>query len=126
MENQLGSFVSSFSTLSNLSKLEFGILPAWTAPFHFLSTSSIAPIFFSSLASLPRLRSVSLDFDLSSHELAIVDFLKNKWEEGVFERFEWNSWMSVSRYSVPISYERREEGGWRREEQGHSLEVVGE
>ncbi|GAA5977716.1 hypothetical protein JCM5350_002328 [Sporobolomyces pararoseus] len=126
MENQLPSFVSSFSTLSYLSKLEFGILPAWTAPFHFPSTSPLTSLFFSSLSSLPRLRTVSLDFDLTSHEVAILDFLKSKWSGGVFERFEWNAWMAVSRYNVPISYKRREEGGWRREEQGNSIEIVGE
>ncbi|GAA5956605.1 hypothetical protein JCM3765_003498 [Sporobolomyces pararoseus] len=126
MENQLPSFVSSFSSLSHLSKLDFGILPAWTAPFHFPSTSTLTPLFFSSLSSLPQLRNVSLDFDLSSHEAAILDFLRSKWTDRVFEKFEWNEWMAVSRYNVPITYERREEGGWRREEQGNSIEIVGE
>lgn len=112
-----------------------------------LRRGSVVSRFFDSLLSLEQLERISLDFDLTLDEKPIVidGFLRKKWEQGQgqgqgssgerpeprtrrskgLQRLEWHSWMSVSRYSLPIVYERREEGGWRREEQGHSFEIVG-
>ncbi|GAA5882651.1 hypothetical protein JCM16303_006526 [Sporobolomyces ruberrimus] len=125
METLLPGLVSILPSFPHLATFELGVLPAWTAPFHVPSASPVPSQLVSALAALDRLRIVVLELDLSFHESVVVEFLKAKWDKGVFERLEWSAWMAVSRDRIWVKHERREEGGWRKEEEGNSIEVVG-
>ncbi|GAA5832181.1 hypothetical protein JCM5353_001972 [Sporobolomyces roseus] len=125
IERDLPLLLSPLPSLSRLSQFEIGILPAWTAPFHLLSNSPLVPLLFSTLTSCPILQSISLDFDLTSHESQTREYLRRAWDGGRLRMFEWNAWTAVARERVEVTYERRDEGGWRREEEGNSIEIVG-
>ncbi|GAA5843674.1 hypothetical protein JCM3766R1_007205 [Sporobolomyces carnicolor] len=125
MRQYISTIVSVLPSLEKLSELEFGIAPTWMAPWHLESDSHLPANLFASLGRLTLLRTVRLDLDFSSHEQLVRDFLVQQWSKGVLRRFDTMTWIAVSRNRVPITYERSSEGGWRREELGHSIETFG-
>ena len=123
IEQALPSLLSPLPSLPRLTELEFGILPGWTAPLHLLRASPLVSLLFSTFSSCPTLQTISLDFDLTSHETQTREFLKRAWEGRRLRLFEWCAWTAVARERAQITYER-EEGGWMREEEGVSIESI--
>ncbi|GAA6060424.1 hypothetical protein JCM10212_002192 [Sporobolomyces blumeae] len=122
LETYLDSFLESVrdgASSSTVRTLSLGVLPTWVAP---LSPSrESVDLLLETLSSLERIENVSLDFDLSSYEPDVREYLTRQTDANsstttTLESFVSSGYDAVGSERLAVVWKRRRTGGWTREQ----------